>query len=70
MHTSTKLEVKSNYYIMNLFPYTIFLINQLSIYNNQATLKIQGRLIINKVARKPCSVLDNHLSGIRIAPNL
>ena len=55
---------------MNLFPYAIFLINQLSIYNNQATLNFQGRLIINKVARKPCSVLDNHLSGIRIAPNL
>ncbi len=24
----------------------------------------------NKAARKPCSVLDNHLSGIRITPNL
>ena len=34
------------------------------------TLKTKVGGLKNKVARKPCSVLDNHLSGIRIAPNL
>ena len=28
------------------------------------------RYLKNKAARKPCSVLDNHLSCIRITPNL